>query len=200
MNNTELESILKKARLPEIPDDSLEAFPRRVADRLNRNDPLPHPARGFAPRLAWTFALVACAAIAFAFGHWRGRMETAAVPASDTLASAKLIREMMAMFPNQIRAIVQDDRGAVKLVLSDTGDVPASPPLYVRICDSQHCSSFVTFSGQEIQVDGQKITVLADPRGGVILAGNHFIWSSTERPSAVGQLKIEARRIGPVTM
>jgi hypothetical protein len=127
-------------------------------------------------------------------------METASTPASDALASAKLIHEMMAMFPNQIRAIVQDDGGGVKLVLSDAPDVPASPPLYVRICDGQHCSSFVTFSGQEIQVDGQKITVLSDARGGIILAGTQFVWSSTGGASAPGHLKIEARSLGPTVM
>ena len=107
---------------------------------------------------------------------------------------------MMALFPNQIRALVQDDGGEVKLVLSDTGDVPASPPLYVRISDGKHSSSFVTFSGQEIQVAGQNITVLADARGGIILAGSQFVWSSRERTSAAGHLKIEARNLGTVTM
>jgi hypothetical protein len=104
------------------------------------------------------------------------------------------------MFPNQIRAIVQDEDGGVKLVLSDTGDVPASAPLYVRISDGKRWSSFVTFSGQEIQVGGQKITVLADARGGVILAGNQFVWSSSEPGSAAGHLKIEARNLGPAAM
>jgi hypothetical protein len=199
MNKNELDSILKKARLPEIAEDSLEMFPRRVVARLNRNDPPPRAARSFLPRLAWIAVLAACAAIAFAIGQWRGRMETSAIPATDTLASAKLIHEMMAMFPNQIRAIVQDDSG-LKLVLSDTGDVPASPPLYVRICDGQHCSSFVTFSGQEIQVDGQTITVLSDRRGGIILAGTQFVWSSTERSPAAGHLKIEAKNLAFVAM
>ena len=70
------------------------------------------------------------------------------------------------MFPHQVRAIVQDESG-LKLVLSDSGDVPVSPPLYVRISDGGHSSSFVTFSGQEIQAAGQSITVLADARGGI---------------------------------
>jgi hypothetical protein len=88
----------------------------------------------------------------------------------------------------------------VKLVLSDTGDVPASPPLYVRITDGKHSSYFVTFSGQEIQVDGQAITVLSDARGGIILAGAQFVWSSAGRPSAAGHLKIEAKNLGATVM
>ena len=199
MNNPELDSILKKARLPENSPESLEMLPRRVAARLKREDPAPRPARSFSPHLAWACGLAACAVIAFAAGHWRGRMEKETIPAADSLASAKLIHEMMAMFPNQIRAIVRDEAG-LKLVLSDTGDVPASPPLYVRICDGKHCSSFVTFSGQEIQVAGQKITVLADGRGGIILTGSQFVWSSGGPTDAVDHWKIEARNLGAIMM
>jgi hypothetical protein len=199
MNTPELESILKKARTPEISGESLEMFPRLIAARLKRNEPAVHAARNFSPRLAWAFGLAACAVIAFAIGHWSGRMETGTIPATDSLASLKLIRETAAMFPNRVRAIVQDERG-LNLVLSDTDDVPVSPALYVHICDGQHCSSFVTFSGQEIQVAGQKLTVLADARGGIILEGNHLLWSSTEPIYAGNHLKIEAKNLGAIAM
>ena len=199
MNNPELDSILQKARLPDPLPESLEMLPRRVAARLNRDDPAPCPARGFSPHLAWACGLAACAIIAFAAGLWRGRMETGPIAAADPLASIKLISETLAMFPNQVRAIVQDEDG-LKLVLSDSGDVPASPALYVRICDGKHCSSFVTFSGQEIQVAGRKITVLADGRGGIILTGSQFVWSSAGRTEAADHLKIEARNLGAITM
>ena len=139
MNKPELESILKKARLPEISEESLAMFPRRIVARLKRNDP-PAPPR------AKIFA-------APGVGLWTGGLRRHRLcrrplaranrngnnPSPDSLASAKLVHEIMAMFPNQIRAIVQDDGGDLKLVLSDTGDVPASPPLYVRICDGKHC-------------------------------------------------------------
>lgn len=140
----------------------------------------------------WGWALGSVAAIAIALGafHWRGGQE-----ALDALQNVKLIDETLAIFPHQVRAIVQDERG-LRLVLSREDDVPSSAPLYIRICDGKHCSSLVTFSGQEIQVAGQNLTVLADARGGIILEGNHLLWSSTEPLCADNHLKIEARRLG----
>jgi hypothetical protein len=197
MNRLELESILKKARLPEISGDSLAMFPRRMVARLKRPEPPVRAARNFSPQLAWAFGLAACVVIAFAIGRWHGRME--AGPANDVLADGKAVRETLALFPNRVCAIEEDEHG-LNLILSNNDDVPASPPLYVRICDGKHCASFVTFSGQEIQVAGQKVTVLADARGGIILAGNQFVWSSTGRNYAGNHLKIEAKNLGPAAM
>jgi hypothetical protein len=199
MNQPELDSILKKARLPEIPGESLEMFPRRIVARLKRNDVPNHAARKFSPQLVWAFGLAACVIIAIAIGHWHERAKTETIPANDSLTSIKLIRETLALFPNQVRAIVQDERG-LNLVLSDNDDVPVSSPLYVRICDGKHCSSLVTFSGQEIQIAGQKVTVLSDARGGIILTSNQFVWSNTERNYADSRLKIEARNLGTAAM
>jgi hypothetical protein len=199
MNKFELESLLKKARLPEITEESLELFPRQVAARLKRNEPGVRRAQSFLPRLAWAGGLAAGVAMALAIGHWHGRGESGISPENDSLASLKLVHETLAMFPNQVRAIVENEHG-MNLVLSDNADVPASPPLYVRICDGEHCSSFVTFSGQEIQVGGQTVTVLAEARGGIILEGNQFVWSNTERTVAGNHLKIQARNLGSTVM
>ena len=199
MKQPELDAILKKARLPEIPGESLAMFPRRIVARLKRSEPPALAARNFLPRLVWAFSLAACVVIAFAIGHWSGRTETKVVPENDSLASVKLIRETLALFPNRVRAIVQDGHG-LNLVLSDTDDVPASSPLYVRICDGKHCASFVTFSGQEIQAAGQIITVLADARGDIILTGDQFVWSNTERAYAGKHLKIETKNLGMAAM
>ena len=197
MKKPELDSILKRARLPEIPEESLAMFPRQIVTRLKRNDLPARASRNFPPRLAWAFGLAACAIIAIAIGLRHEPTKT--ITANDSLASAKLIRETLALFPNRVRAIVQDERG-LNLVLSDNNDVPASTPLYVRICDGKHCSSAVTFSGQEIQITGQTVTVLSDARGGIILTGNQFVWSSTDRTYAGNHLKIEAKNLGTVTM
>lgn len=126
-------------------------------------------------------------------------MGTKSVAENDSLANVKLIHETLALFPNRVRAIVQDERG-LNLVLSDSADVPASTPIYVRICDGKNCSSVVTFSGQEVQIAGQKLTVLSQPDGGIILAGNKFVWSSNEPVYAGRKFKIEAKNLGTITM
>jgi hypothetical protein len=110
-----------------------------------------------------------------------------------------MLREVLTLFPNRVRAIVQDEHG-VQLVLSDQADVPASTPIYVHICDGKQCSSLVTFSGQELEIAGQKITVLSDAQDGIILEGNQFVWSSSARNFAQGGLKIEARRLNSITL
>jgi hypothetical protein len=198
MSETELESILRRARLPEISQESLEVFPRRVIAGL-KGECAPRPtARSFFPRLAFACGLAACLLV-LAVGHWHGRMEKETIPSGDILASTKFIHEMLAMFPNRVRAIVEDARG-VNLFLSDNNNVPASPPLYVHICDGKNCSSFVTFSGQEVQVAGQQVTALSDAHGGIIVTGRQFVWSSAEGMEAGNHLKIEAENLGPTAM
>jgi hypothetical protein len=199
MNRTELESILKRARLPEIPEESLELFPRRIVARLKQGEPPVRPARHFAPRLAWAFGLATCILIAFAIGHWTGRNQAGTTPVPDTLASLKLIHETLAMFPNRVRAIVQDEHG-INLVLSDQPDVPTSAPIYVQINDGKQRSSVVTFSGQQIQIAGQKVTVLSQADGKIILEGSNFLWAEGRTIYADGNLRIEARNLGPNTM
>lgn len=200
MNNPELDSILKKARTPQPSEEFWAEFPRQVARGLNRARTENNRAgRNQFPRLAWGFATTICIMAAFAIGHWRERMATKTASSGDVLADAKVVRETLAMFPNQVRAIVEDEHG-LNLVLSQSDDVPASPPLYVHISDGKHSSSLVTFSGQEIQVAGQKITVLSDAQGGIILMGDDFAWSSHESSYAKNDLKIEAKNLGPVTM
>ncbi len=202
MKKPELDSILNQARLPEIPEESLELFPRRIVTRLKRNEPsvrAPQNVSPLLPRLAWAFGLAACVVIAFAISLKHGGIKTEAVSTNDDLADIKVIRETLALFPNRVRAIVQDEHG-LHLVLSDTDDVPASPPLYVSICDGKNCSSLVTFSGQEIQIAGQKVTVLADAHGGIILTGNQFVWSNAERTHVGGHLQIKAKNLGPAVM
>jgi hypothetical protein len=196
MSKTELESILRRARLPAISQESLEMFPRQVADGLKRDCALRPATRTLRPRLAWSGVLAVCLLMALAIVRWHGRTETKATSSKDILANTKLIHEILAMFPHRVRAIVEDGQG-MNLVLTQDENMPSYALLYVRICDGQHCSSFVTFSGQEIQVAGQKITAIADGKGGIIVTGNQFVWSSTDRIEVGAHLRIEAKNLGP---
>jgi hypothetical protein len=189
MNDSELDKKLMAARGPALDQDYTEDFPRVVLANLNS---VPGPAvprrRPWLPRLAWGLATAGCVVVAFIVGHRHGQMEAG----QDVLANARLVQGTLAMFPNRVRAIVRDEHG-LNLVLSDQDNVPASTPIYVQICDGEHCSSLVTFSGQEIQIAGQEITVLSDASGGIILEGNEFVWSSANENQASRGLKIQAK-------
>lgn len=192
MNDAELNRLLKSAAPPRSPEEYWEDFPGRVARQLHR--PLP-PERFVARwplRLAWAAGVAAvCVAAGFLLGHHFGQTEMANGN-GQVLQNVKLIREVMAMFPNRVRAIVKDEAG-MQLVLSDSDDVPASTPLWVKISQGEHSVSLVTFSGQELQIRGQKLTVLSEARGGVLVVGDHFVWASEEAGLGAGDLRIQAR-------
>jgi hypothetical protein len=198
MNDNDLEKKLKAVQVPARDEDYWESFPRLVSAKL-RTTPTERPVikHHWLPRLAWGGGIAfACLMIGFALGHWHGRTQKSDPYA--LLQNGKMLREVLTLFPNRVRAIVQDEHG-VQLVLSDQADVPTSTPIYVHICDGRQCSSLVTFSGQELEIAGQKVTVLSDAQGGVIVAGPRFAWSSDRPGGASGGLKIEARSLNSIT-
>jgi hypothetical protein len=199
MNDFDLEKKLKAARVPARDEAYWESFPRLVSAKL-RTTPAERPMveHHWLPRLAWGGGIAfACLMIGFALGHWHVRPQKSDPYA--LLQNEKMLREVLTLFPNRVRAIVQDEHG-MQLVLADQPDVPSSPPLYVHICDGRQCSSLVTFSGQELEIAGQKVTVLSDAQGGVIVAGIRFAWSSDRPSGASGGLKIEARSLNSITL
>ncbi len=198
MNDSELNRLLKAAKAPERPPEFWAQFPRRVTSRLHwkpaaRSVESTH----WFPRLGWALGLAACILTAFSIGHWRGHSE--AMAENDLLQNEKVIKEMLATFPNRVRGVVQDEHG-LNVVLSDTDNVPASTPLWVQICDGKHCSTMVTFSGQEIRLGQRNVTVLSDASGKIILAGDNFLWSNGDALMADGALKIEAKTLAPVVL
>jgi len=198
MNDFDLEKKLKAAQVPARDEDYWESFSRSVMTKLRAPLTARPTEYHWRPRLVWgTGIAFACLLIGFAIGHWHGQMRR-----NDSLVllqSEKVLREVLTLFPNRVRAIVQDEHG-LQLVLSDQPNVPMSTPLWVKICDGKQCSSLVTFSGQELEIAGQKITVLSDAEGGIILEGNQFVWSSSARNFAQGGLKIEAKRLNSITL
>lgn len=197
MNDAELDATLKAARIPPMPANYTETFPQTVLNKV-RSDfaaAAPRPRRLWLPQWGWGLAMTLCLLIAFTVGYWRGQSGNP----QDVLANGKLVQETMAMFPNQVRAILADGHG-VKLVLAEKPEVPASTPVYVRIRDGRQSTSLVTFSGQELQLAGQKVTILCDANGGIILEGSQFVWSSKERVYAGKKLVIEAKLLSQASM
>ena len=179
MNDSDLKKILKASPAPDCTPEFWEDFPRRITTKLHwqarrAGDPVPEKSRPV-NRLAWGLSIgMACLVIAFALSHWRGRR-----PADGLLQNERVVWEVLAMFPNQVQAIVQEENG-LSLSLADEPNVPASTPFWIKICDGKQCRSVVAFSGQAMQIAGQRVEVLADARGGVMLLGDHFFWSSRE--------------------
>jgi hypothetical protein len=189
MNESELNQTLKSARLPERAPEYWEKFPNAVVRRLRQEATLSmrRPARKPALLIWATGFATACLVIGFGVGVWHGRSEL-----SSLAESARLIREVAALFPKRVRAIISDESG-VRLVLSDQADVPASTPLWVSVCQAGKCQTIVTFSGQKIQLADQSFDVLTDAKDNVLLIGPQTFWSSSDPARSLATLNIKAK-------
>jgi len=189
MKDHELDELLKSASVPERSNGYWQDFPRNITVKARRHAPIRQKNQ------AWVWWLapisVGCAIAMVVFFHRTAVLRP--LPADEQLAAArKCFRELEALFPHQLQAIVLDHNGP-RMVLADAPSVPDSPPFYLRICGPKACESFVTFSGQQIEVRGEKCEVLADDNGRIFLAGQHHVWSERDSTSA---LRIEAMPLG----
>jgi len=200
MNNDELDQLVRRSAVPERPAEFWDQFPGKVIEGItpaHRPASKPTTDRGYwltlfgSPLRPLAFGLglaVMCAVVGFALGFWKGQQSTAGD--SQLAEMRKCFREIEAMFPHQVQAIVLDQKGA-RLVLADQPNLPAAPPLYLRICGPSGCQRFVTFSGQQICVNGDVCDVLLDRHGSVLLVGQRLLWSASQ-PTDSGTYRIEA--------
>lgn len=212
MTNKELNALLQSAKLPEPPAPYWTNFTKRVLSKIAhdaaspgekwerraevpraKNPALPLWLFGLKPGPALAFgALVLLVAASFWFGVWHGKRQAFSEPSLAELT--KYYHEIQALFPNQLQAIVFESSGP-RLVLADKGNVAASPPLYLKICGPSGCKGILTFSGQQIQINGDRCDVLVDHSGTVIIAGQQFLWSSAQTSGKNGAYRIEAKAI-----
>ncbi len=214
MNDRELNEILKRATVPERESDHWERFPAKVTAEIERRRQAAPAERGADagvrtgtdPSDAWSWATmlwslvrkpafafglaVVCLTLGFVLGHRSGQRSPGYDP---QLAEAQqYFREIQGLFPHQLQAIVFDQQGA-HLVLAQEANLPASPPLYLKICGPKGCQRFVTFSGQQIRVNGDVCDVLVDHRGNVLVVGVQRVWSGPQSADTRGRYQIEAR-------
>ncbi len=194
MNNHELDQLLKSVPPPGRPADYWNDFPAAVRSQLTSqpaSDPVSEPPRPRRlPAYGWAVALgAACIMLGFVLGFWRGHNSPPLDP--QFAAAQKLYRESEGLFRHQIRAIIFEN-GGPRLILADHPNVPDSPPYYLKVCGPSGCQSFITFSGQQIQVNGRTCDVLADGSGRVMLVNDHAVWAQDD-PS--GPVRVAARRM-----
>src|SRR5689334_4878510 len=176
MNNRELDELLGKVKVPEPPASYWQEFPGDVA-RVARTSPAPEeekvrwawlrPARALGATLA-----AACVVVAFIIGF---KVGTGASHGTSTVSMEKCLREVQAMFPNQVRAIIFEKDGA-HLLLSDAPDVAGAMPVYLKVCDGNGCQRIVTFSGQRVPIKGKLCDVLVDSKENVLVIGQSEFW------------------------
>ena len=206
MKDKELNEVLKRAAVPERGEEYWERFPSQVTAEIERRRQHLRAADAGDRTWAWTGALrsffgkpafalgvaAICLALGFGLGSWNGHRS----PGKDTqLAEArKYFRELDALFPHQLQAIVFDQQGTL-LMLAPEPNLPASPPLYLKICGPKGCQRYVTFSGQQIHVNGDLCDVLVDHQGKVLVVGQETLWSDAKAAVRSGPYQIEARAL-----
>ncbi len=198
MNDSELNDMLRKARVPGRPADYWQDFPHEVARRAARDGGIPH--RSQPPAWGWAWGL-GIATVCLVIGFMMGRQRSGdAAPAPGALAQMtaeqRIFNEVIGMFPGRLEAIIVEN-SQVRLVLSEQASVPQSPPLVVNICKAGKCLTCITFSGQQIRMNGEVFEVLHGADGEVIVSGQSSVWvgSKSLTPETDG-IEVHARTLG----
>ena len=202
MNDSELNELLRRARMPErraqkwkeLTDETM----RQVARSTIAAAPLRHQSGLGAlvrtlcfahRRWIWTGGFTtACLLVGLFIGYWHARY---AQERSEIAEARKLFVELNAMFPSQLEAIVING-GTPKLVLSEKPSPNKGAPLFVRVCKAKRCEMIITFSGERVSVNGQNCDVFVNAEGRIIVAGEHFVWTSGEEKLRNSGYQIEA--------
>jgi hypothetical protein len=190
----ELNHILVQARTPARHSAYWNEFPEIIIRRLRAGrSGQSQPAVKRGKRFAWSMAFAAaCSIVVILAAHRIGQSRRT----SRELREARnVFREVAALFPNQLQAIVFEN-GQSRLVLAESPTVAASIPVMLRICVKEGCQRVITFSGQQVRVNGEACDVLVDARGNIIVAGQSFVWSNTIASRGKGNMSITAQTLG----
>jgi hypothetical protein len=196
VNDSELNEMLRDAQVPERSTEEWRRFSEDTMWMLGQSagplaGPSAHPPR---LRLAWwvTGFAGACIIIGISIAHWYARR------AGNEIADArKLFGELNAVFPDRLEAVMLDS-SSPRLILADKPFSNSGAPIFLRICGSRGCQRVITFSGQRVRVNGENCEVLLDARGGIIVTGDTFAWSSAENGTRAGHYRIHAAPLSDV--
>lgn len=200
MKNWELDQLLKSAPVPARPEAYWDQSARRVMAKIDWLETRTQAgadrprSESLGPRVWLRFATVglvlAVVGLGFALGFRQGRRLS--ISDAQLAAARKYFQEIETLFPNQVQAIVFDQRGP-RLVLAEQPNVPASAPLYLRISGPKGWQNCVTFSGQQIRVNGEVCEVLLDGEGNTLLVGQHGVWTTDQAVARNARYRVAAR-------
>ncbi len=203
MNSSELDQLLKSAAVPERPASYWDQFPKRVMAKTHwvartettatSAEPGPYWLRPrFRIAVVGLGLVMAGLLLGYIFGLRHGH--NLAITDLQMAEARKYYQEVQTLFPGQVQAIVFGRQG-VQLVLADKPNIPASSPLYVRICGPKGCQDFVTFSGQQIRLNGDVCEVLLDQQNNVLLVGPQWVLSTAQPPAKHALYQVAARSL-----
>lgn len=202
MNDSSLDRLLRSIRVPEREPAFWKEFPRRVSRRLCQPQPpiplVKRPAPSFLRLpclLAWKLAgaaIVTVMGVSLGMGLKSWWESDSKVLARQMAPMRVFLRECKALFPHQIRAIVFKG-SEVRLLLAESEEVPDSSPILLQVRSSTECQRYITFSGQIIQLDGERCEVLRNAQGDVLVVGKDSVWSSAQPSSRFGTYRVSAK-------
>jgi len=188
----QLNSLLRQGRVPEPPPEFWDELPSRVVHRLGQETQL--AAREQWPAaLRWGFGLAAaCAVVALLF-LWAAQSSKPRETA-ELAASQKMFREIQEVFPDRLRGIVIEGQ-KITVLLAEEPRRAAAGPLLVELCGRGPCQRVITFSGETVAFEGDRLEVLAGARGEVLVVGPRFVWSSATPRKHPADLVIRAQAL-----
>ncbi len=102
-----------------------------------------------------------------------------AAPTEDKYAL--ILREVSALFPQQIKAIVSDGSD-LQIALADQPYTNSEQAVVIEICEKGGCKTVITYVGQTFEIGKHRVTVSTDDNGSIVVdspdAGLHI----TTRP------------------
>lgn len=113
-------------------------------------------------------------------------------------ADLRTLAQVEELFPGQLNAVIEGD-GEMRLDLARwTAPSSTDQPVVVELERGGNRLRVLSYSGRSVTMElkGRRVTfdVLVTSDGGVVLAGDDFAWSSTERGSLAGY-RVHARSL-----
>lgn len=90
----------------------------------------------------------------------------ATAPADDKYAL--ILREVSAVFPQQVKAIFSDGLD-LQISLADQPLPGSSQAVVVEVCGEDKCTTIITYVGQTVKINQHRVTIRTDERGAIVV-------------------------------